>query len=240
MKGNFFQGIVFFWQGLNLIFKAEYRRYVLWPVLINLCLFLLIFVLLAWYLFHYLLHFTSDFPHWLTLLVGWLFWVLYGALTLIVGSFAFSLITNIIASPFYGLLAERIEKNKMGTIHPVPFSLIRILKRESLKLFSFLPWLLVFGVLFLIPPLWVILPVIIFFPVAIFVATQYIDYCPDNQGVPFKEVRALLRNHFLTVLGFGSIVSVALTIPGANLFVPPAAVAGGCLLWLQIYTGKTV
>jgi len=239
VKGNFFQGVYYFWQGALLIFHPGIRRYIFFPILINFILFAAIFVGMAWYLFGHFTDWTTDFPKWVLLLLGWLFWILYSAFVLIVGSFTFTLFTNLIASPFYGYLAEAVEKEKQPSgIITTPFSITHILWREVIKISYFLPWLLLFAVLFLIPPLWPFMPFIIFFPTATFIAMQYIDYCPDNQGIPFKTVRAKLNEAWLTMIGFGSMVSLAMTIPGANLFVPPAAVAGGCILWLNLQAGK--
>lgn len=234
MKGNFFQGVYFFWQGILLIFSPGIRRYIYIPILVNIFLFIFIFGGLAWYLFHYFTLWMADYPRWILWLLGWLFWILYGTLSLLIGTFTFTLFTNLIGSPFYGLLAEAVQKNVQGTIGSSPFSIPRILWREVIKISYFIPWLLLFAILFLFPPLWPVMPFIVFFPLAAFVATQYIDYCPDNNGIPFKIVRAKLKEMSFTMLGFGSVVSIAMSIPGANLFVPPAAVAGGCLLWLKL------
>jgi CysZ protein len=65
-------------------------------------------------------------------------------------------------------------------------------------------------------------------------AIQYIDYQADNEQVSLRRMLFLLKHSPLTVFGFGAAVSLALLIPGANLFVPAAAVAGGTALWLSI------
>lgn len=233
-KGNFIQGALFFWRGIIMIFSPEVRRYIIFPVLINIVLFVSIFGGLGWALMHYFTSWMADYPRWLMYLLGWLFWILYLALSLLIGAFTFTLSSNLIASPFYGILAEITEKKLNGATNNVPFSILKIVTREGLKIFYFLPWLLIGALLFIFPPLWPLLPFILFFPLAWFVAIQYIDYCPDNQGIPFKTTLLKLKEQSLTVLGFGCVVSFALGIPLANLFVPPAAVVGGCMLWLHI------
>lgn len=234
MQGNFLRGVAFFWQGILMIFSPGLRRYIILPVFINLVLFAALFGGLAYYFFEHFTLWTLNFPRWVIYILGWLFWLLYGILALLIGTFTFTLATNLVACPFYGILAEVCEKQLKGQTQDVPFSLIRIFRREIFKLVYFLPWLLVAGILFLFAPIWPILPFIVFFPLAWYVAVQYIDYCPDNQGITFKQAYRKLKEQSFTVLGFGSVVSIAMGIPGANLFVPPAAVAGGTALFLYI------
>lgn len=242
MKGNLIQGGHFFWQGLRLIFTAGLRRYMIGPLIVNIFLFVLVFAGLAWYLFHHLSQWVSDYPKWVIILIGWLFWLLYASLSLVISAFTFTIATNIIASPFYGLLAEAVERHYQPMLVSPPFTLstvFRILAREGIKLLYFLPGLLVCGLLFLFPPIWPLMPFVVFFLFAWFAAIQYIDYCPDNQGLSFKVMIKKLKSEApLTVLGFGLMVSIAMMIPGANLFVPPAAVAGGCALWLFLQGRK--
>lgn len=235
MSGNFFKGLFFFWQGLRYLSLPELRRYIIWPIIINLILFIIIFGGIGWVLLHYFTGWLSGYPHWVLLLLGWLLGILYILAVLFVGIFTFTLSTNIIASPFYGLLAEQTEKIISGKTDNLPFSLFKILKREIKKLLYFIPLFLLCLLFFIIPPLWPFLPFLIFFPLAWFIAVQYIDYCPDNQGIEFKAaIRNLKQQHLLTAVGFGSVVSIAMSIPFLNIFVPPAAVIGGTLLWLEV------
>lgn len=238
--GNPIKGVQYFLKGLRLIFSPELRKYIILPIIINLVLFLLVIAGMAWVLFHYFSSWLSDYPHWVLLIIGWLLGILYFLVMVFVGVFTFTLSTNIIASPFYGYLSEKTEKMIVGETQDLPFSMLRILKRELIKILYFIPLLLLCGILFLIPPLWPFLPFLIFLPLAWFVAIQYIDYCPDNQGIPFKVfIKKVKSEQFLTVMGFGSIVSLCISIPILNLFIPPAAVVGGVLLWLDTSKEKS-
>jgi CysZ protein len=60
----------------------------------------------------------------------------------------------------------------------------------------------------------------------------------DNNGLPFREMRRLLRSRLSLSLGFGSAAFLALTIPVLNLLAVPAAVCGGTALWASCFRSK--
>jgi CysZ protein len=294
---SFIQGVYFFLQGIGLIFKPGLRRYIVIPIIFNAILLILIFSTLALFLYHSLTPLTTDYPKWVIVIFGWLFWIFYSFITLLVSSFVFTVLTNIIASPFYGLLAEASAKlvgkemqyqqylritdqsgitdqdqssiknqssinfsssnnssasNKFSISNKPSLSsggtedanagwlktaLViapRTLAREGRKLLHFLPWFLLCLLFIIFPFAWPFLPFVWWLVLTYFLAVQYIDYQPDNQQIHFKSVLAILKQNKLVVFGFGTVVSFAMLIPGANLFVPPAAVAGGTALWLSL------
>jgi CysZ protein len=55
----------------------------------------------------------------------------------------------------------------------------------------------------------------------------------ENGGLRFAQTRKLLHRRRGLSLGFGGAVAVALLLPGINLLVMPAAVAGATLLWVE-------
>lgn len=202
-------------------------------------------------------------------LLGWLFWILYGLISLLVGTLIFTLLANLIASPFYGLLAEATAKLlqkeksyspqlllepslKNSSFSPsqnasasLPFSSNPSLKtillliphsiaRELRKLLHFLPWILLCGLCLIFPLTWPLFPFLWWIVVAWIFGVEYSDYHSDNQSISFKQTLKVLKNNAMMVLGFGSMVSLAMLVPGANLVVPSIAVAGGTALWLYI------
>jgi CysZ protein len=272
---GFFKGIHYFFQGLGLIFKPNLRRYIVIPILCNAIILVIIFAGLAFYLYYHFTPFWASYPKWIITILGWLFWSFYSFMTLMVSSFIFTLLTNIIASPMYGLLADATTKlllqnntesnlfsqNNMNTasntrnpdsiqnnstenpssetwLKTALLTAPRTLAREARKLLYFLPWIILCLLLLILPFAWPIFPFVWGVVLAWIIGIQYIDYQPDNQRIPFKEVLVLLKQEVLTILGFGAIVSLAMMIPGANLFVPPAAVAGGTALWLALSSHK--
>ncbi len=57
----------------------------------------------------------------------------------------------------------------------------------------------------------------------------------DNNLITFKRMRGYLRRRSLASLGFGGVVSVLTLIPGINLVLMPAAVAGATAMWIKEY-----
>lgn len=276
VSSSFIQGVYFFLQGIGLIFKPGLRRYIVIPIIFNAILLTLIFSTLALFLYHSLTPLITDYPKWVIVMFGWLFWIFYSFITLLVSSFVFTVLTNIIASPFYGLLAEAAAKlvgkekqykqylgitdqggiteqgdqraandqnqssnfnakdSNAGWLKTALVIAPRTLAREGRKLLHFLPWFLLCLLFIIFPFAWPFLPFVWWLVLTYFLAVQYIDYQPDNQQIHFKSVLKILKQHKLVVFGFGTVVSLAMLIPGANLFVPPAAVAGGTALWLSL------
>lgn len=234
----------YFISGYRLIFRSGIRRYVVIPLLINTVLF----AGLLWLLGHeynqltrWLMHFL---PSWLQWLSG-LLWLLFLFLVLLVMSHIFSLIANLVAAPFNGFLAEKIEamlvNESMSTtsgwkeflrdaprlivrqLHYIGYYLVRVL---ILVVMFFIP-----GVQVFVTPLWYVFG-------AWMMAVQYLDYPMDNHKIPFDEMRRLMRAKLGLNLGFGALVSLASMVPILNFLVIPAAVAGGTHLWVDHYLQK--
>jgi len=233
----------YLFQGLRLLNHPKIRWFVIAPLLINLFLF----IGLTWVAieqFGTLLNWMIDkIPDWLSFL-AWIFWILFGGFLLLVYGYSFSIIGNILASPFYGPLSERVEEvltgNNLSSTKTGKQLLAlagRSVKREFIKLGYFLPRII--GVLLLtlalsfIPVLNLLGPAIAFFWGAWSLALQYLDYPADNNQVGFIKLREELRNRRLISLSFGGSVLIATTIPVLNLFAMPASVIGATSFWLE-------
>ncbi len=238
MQDSFVTGIVFFLRGLKAVLSPGFRRFIILPILINLVLLIGCIILLALYFSRHFSGFMAIYPGWLTLLLGWLFWFVFWIMSIFVATLCFTFLTNILASPFYGLLAEKIEQHSslFPTLSTMSFwrSIPHILYREGQKLWHFIPWLLLCLLLLILPPTYPIAPFVWWVVLAWILAIQYIDYVADNQQVDLKTMLQKLKQKPFTALGFGASVTLLMTIPGINLVVPPAAVAGGTFLWLSL------
>ena len=114
MRNNPLSGALYFLRGLRLIFAPGIRAYVIVPLAVNVLLFsALIYFgaarfqgLLDWLL--------PTWLEWLSLLLMPVFIVV----ALVIVFFSFSLIGNLIAAPFNGLLAEAVECQLTGA--PIP------------------------------------------------------------------------------------------------------------------------
>lgn len=239
MRGSPGDAVNYFLDGARLIVKPGFRRFILIPLLINVIIFIgaTIALFIAFQDVFDWVH--SWMPSWLSFLT-WILWPILGLLLLVVYGYSFNLITNFIAAPFFGLLAEKIETQITGVAPPdeswgelIP----RTLLRESIKLWYFITRgllvFLIFVVLFFIPG-------VNFIGAAIGVvwgcwcmAVQYLDYPADNHKLEFPELRRRLNQQPLTSYSYGGIVLLGSMVPIINIFVTPIAVAGATLYWIN-------
>lgn len=232
-------GFHYFLRGLDMLFRSGLRRYVVVPLLIN----TLLFGGFLWFGVHEfsaLLHWLTDgLPTWLKWLSG-LLWLFFAFAAVVIVTYAFALVANLIAAPFNGLLSEKVEQSLTGSVAESHTGLLsalsegpRAIKRQVQYLFYYVPRALMMLVLFLVPLVHLIASPCWFLFNGWMMSVQYMDYPMDNHRVPFDEMRVKLKAKRATHLSFGSIVMFATMIPVLNFFVMPAAVIGATLLWVE-------
>ncbi len=226
-------------EGLKLVLSPGLRLFVLLPLAINLILFVALIGFAVQQFDIWITAFMPDLPEWLSFL-SYLLWPLFFVLVLLMVFFTFTLLANVIAAPFNGFLAEKVEVVLRGEDNFPAFrwsELIamvpRTFGRELRKLGYFLPRALGLLILSFIPvvnllaaPLWMLFGVWM-------MCVQYIDYPADNHKLGWNEMLAWLREKRWQSLGFGGSVYLALLIPGVNVLMMPAAVAGATLFWVR-------
>lgn len=231
-------GLLYLIDGFGLITKPGLRRFVIFPLLINIIFFIALFFFLRHYFADLNIWLTSFLPSWLSWLAK-VFWILFFFSFFIIFISFFVTVANIFSAPFNSFLAEKVELNLTGAI-PEPRTLMenlkdvpRIIGRQLSILGYYLPRALLIAILFFIPvvqilaaPLWFILN-------AWYLTLTYIDYPTDNHRVPIKVVRIWLEKRRWVALSFGICVLVASMIPILNFFVIPAAVAGATKFWVK-------
>lgn len=225
--------------GFQLIWQPCIRPYALIPIVINFILFIGFYVLAITYFQDFTHWFDNHLPHWLQWL-SHVLWLIFAIAILFTTAYSFTFISNLIAAPFNGLLAEQVElhitgrlttppTNFLATIKDVPRSLSRQLRYITYVLpraLGILFLLLIPGGQLIMGPLWFIFN-------AWLMALQYLDYPMDNHRVNFSDMKKQLWQQPITSLTFGLSVAVLTTIPLVNLFVMPAATAGATQLWLE-------
>jgi CysZ protein len=225
-------------EGWRTIRQPGLRRFVAIPLALNLLVFA---ALITWAIRRFgawMEQLVPQLPAWLGFL-EWLLWPLFALVLLLTLFLSFSLVANMIASPFYGFLAERIAERERGLVSEPPgFKEIllvapRSIARELRKIAYYLPRLVVLLVLTLVPVINLIAsPLLLLFGVWM-MAVQYLDYQADNDRVSFIDMLRWMRGHRALSLGFGLPVYLGMLIPLVNLLVMPAAVAGSTLLWVR-------
>ena len=234
MKGNPILGFSYVWRGFMQLGRPELRPYVAWPILINAILVSFLSYSGIQWLHGSIEDVLGYVPSWL----DWLYWILMPVAVmtvLLIFAYFFSAILVVIASPFNGLLSEKVEQQQGSTIpdESIPSMVKRTLLRELTKLGYMLPRYLGLIIISLIPVVNLAAPFLWFWFGSWIVALQYLDYSFDNHTRPFAETRTTLGQQPLTVLGFGAVVALLMTIPLVNWFVMPAAVIGATLLRLE-------
>lgn len=239
-----FNGFHYFVLGWKLILTPGIKRFVFFPFLIN----ILIMIGAIWWMFSHfniwtnrLMLYIPDWLHWLS----YLLWPLIILLILLFWGFCFGMLTNWIAAPFNGLLAERIEAKLTntslpeGSISNVLRDMPRVIRRELEKFFYHVPRLLLLLLFSLVPVIGPMLaPILLFLFSAWVLAIQYCDYPFDNHRISFVTMRRALQKHRMYHLQFGGIVSLFMLVPGLNMIVMPAAVCGATAMWVDYYRGR--
>ncbi len=232
------RGPAYLKEGWQSIRQPGLRRFVVVPLILNLLVFAAFITWSVRWFGVWMEQAIPSLPEWLGFL-EWLLWPLFALALILTLFFSFSLVANLIASPFYGFLAERIAERERGEISQAPgmadILLVapRSMARELRKIAYYLPRLLGLLLLTLIPVVNLVAsPLLLLFGVWM-MAVQYLDYQADNDQVRFIDLLRWMRGHRALSLGFGLPVYVGMLIPLVNLLVMPAAVAGSTLLWVR-------
>lgn len=235
---NPFAGIRYFFQGLKLIFQPGLRRYVAIPLAINFTLFGGLIWLGAGQFDAFMNRLMPELPEWLQW-SEWLLWIVFAVTALLILFFGFSLLANIVAAPFNGLLAEAVETHlsgerldSAGGWQKMLRELVPTLIDELRKLLYLAVWSIPFLILFIIPVVNLIAPFTWLAFSAWMLAVEYADYPMGNHGLRSDEQKRRLSEKRFLSLGFGGTVSIATMIPVLNFLVMPAAVAGATAMWV--------
>lgn len=234
MKGNPILGWGYVWRGFKHISQPGLRRYVALPILIN----ALLISLLSYGGISKLNSMMDGLLNYLPSWLEWMYWILMPIAVvtlLLVFAYFFSAVLVTIASPFNGLLSEKVERQHGAQV--ADEALLSVVKRTFAREWTKLKYMLprYFGLLILsfIPVVNLASPFLWFWFGSWIVALQYIDYSFDNHMRSFDEMRAALAAQPLTVLGFGATVALLMMVPVLNWFVMPAAVIGATILRME-------
>ncbi|MGQ9426193.1 sulfate transporter CysZ [Gilvimarinus sp. F26214L] len=230
--GNFLNGTRYLMEGMKLLNHPKLRLFVLVPILVNTFLFIILTTILIRQFGDMLDWFMEWLPNWLDFL-AWVIGVLVALFVVLIYGYSFSMITNVLAAPFYGYLAEKTEQLTTGRTldgESLLAMIPRTVVRELRKLWYFLWRSLLILILTFIP---LIGPLIGLLWGAWSMSIQYSDYAADNHQTPFGALRDRLGSRRGSALGFGGMVMLGMMVPVLNIFIMPAAVIGGTLFWVR-------
>ncbi|MBK7542658.1 MAG: sulfate transporter CysZ [Candidatus Competibacter sp.] len=239
MSLSFADGAGYVLTGLRWLPRAGLRGFVAVPLLINTVLF----SIGIWFGVNQLQRLDQALLNWLPTWLDWLHWLLWPLFiltALVVVFYSFTLVANLIGSPFNSLLADRVEKilaAQSATPRPsaattwrdflaIPFTELR-------RLLYFAGWAIPLLIVSFVPAINAAAPVLWAGFISWMLALQYADYPLGNRGLKFREQRQLLRRNWPLALGFGGMTLLLTSIPIVNFLAMPAAVIGATLLWNQ-------
>ena len=167
---------------------------------------------------------------WLRAGLGWVLTVAVFVALL----FLFTIVGNVLASPFLDAMTERILRELGETLPPSRGALRalgRSLVNQTLKLLFFGAIQIALLLLHLIPVVGTILHPVLSALVGIaFLGFEYLDYPLDARHVPVPGRFAWLGRNLGAALGFGTVLFPVLLVPFVGYAALPLAVAGASLL----------
>lgn len=233
-------------EGFRLLWHRRIRWLVIFPLIINLLLFSALTWFAAIWVGDWIDWLSATVPEWLQWL-AWIIWLLFALLLLVVYAFTFTLLANLIGSPFYGIMTERVLAMQRGDTEQKPQTsavLLTVARDSFFRQLQILAYMFprALGVLLLtlalsfVPVINIFSPLIASCWAAWTLALQYFDYPADIDQRSFREVRELAGNQRWLSLGFGFSALGAAAVPVLNLLLLPATVIGGTLLWCREYS----
>jgi len=238
-------GMHYLLQGLRLIRQPGLRRYVVIPLLVSILCFGGAIFGLSYWLDSLLDTLLGKLPAWLDWL-RYLLWPLFMLTCVLVVFYSFSIITNLLAAPFNGMLAEAVEQHLTG--QPIGTGGWRALARDIVpsllselrKLLYLALRALPLGILFLIPGINVAAPFVWALFSAWMLAIEYLDYPMANHWLHFAAQRKILRGNRMLSYGFGGSTLLLTMIPVVNFIAMPAAVAGATAMWVEEFRSENL
>lgn len=236
MISDIMAGSLMLARGLKLIRKPGIRRYVIMPLLINICLFGGL-IWLGYSQFAPLVEWAMSWvPEFLDFL-KWIIWLFITSMTAIIVFFTFTPIANIVAAPFNALMSEKIEEMMTGQDinSDLGFMALAVSSMGSQlrKLIYILLWSAGLLLVSLIPVINFISPILWVVFGSWLLSLEYLDYPMGNHDLTFARQKQILAQRRGLSLGFGGMVMILTSIPVVNFFVMPVAVAGATAMWVD-------
>jgi CysZ protein len=245
---DFLRGMSTIPPALQMLVAPGLRRFVWAPILINAAVFIGLFVLGYAWLQSVLAAWLPD-PsaidtgNWL----GWLyavflkllFWLLlplYLMASAVIAFFSFTVVANLVAAPFNGMLSARAEEQLTGAMpsdvqgRGLLVEIAGAISDELRKIGYFALWLLPLLLITVIPginllsaPLWLAASIWM-------ITLEYMDYPLGNRGLSFRDQRRWVGNRKLYHSGLGAGILAMTLIPGLNLIAMPTGVIAATIL----------
>ncbi len=228
-------------KGLMWLGKQPLRKFLIMPILINFVIYAIALGLGIFYINDVIAYLIPEKLHWLL----WLLWPLYFFCIAIIGFFSFTMLANLIASPFYGKLSARTLKIiKQNQPSPEPQenaanavaepTWLHAMLVELRRIRYLLKWMVLLGIISMIPGLNMLAPLLWAIFGAWGCAFEFFGYALENKSLLFPEQKEFIADVRFGSLSFGGVVLLGLGLPFINLLVAPAAVIAATLYVYEI------
>ncbi|BCR04582.1 sulfate transporter CysZ [Desulfuromonas versatilis] len=217
-------------------------KYVAIPFLINLVVFSSAVFLGFDFFNDVVIHYVPRGEAWYWAILYYFAWLVAVLVTAVVVFFSFTVVGNLVASPFNDLLSERTEEMLTGQKHDEPFSFaafwkdtLRVVGVEVKKMGLFVLVMVMILPLNLLPGFGsIIYSVLAFVLTVFFLVVEYLGYVMARKRLDFRQQRRYVLGRLATLAGFGTGVLALLAIPFLQFFCIPVGVVGATRLWCDL------
>lgn len=186
----------------------------------------------------------AQLPHgesWYWMVLYWLVWAVAVLLTAVLVFFSFTVVGNLLASPFNDLLSERTEQVLGGTANETPFAFGRFLREgwqtilmEGKKMAVFVVIMVLILPLNLFPGIGSAIYTLLAIGLTLlFLCFEYLGFVMVRKGLFFSAQKQYILARKFLMLGFSCGVMAILAMPFLQLLCIPLAVIGATRLWCE-------
>ncbi len=178
---------------------------------------------------------------WYWSVLYWFLWVIAVLLTAVLVFFSFTVVGNLLASPFNDLLSERTEEVLNGVINDESFSIGQFFRdagktvlMEAKKMWVFVVVMVLILPLNLLPGIGNGLYTVLAISLTLFfLCFEYLGFVMVRKRQFFREQKNYIFARKFLMLGFSFGVMAILAIPFFQLLCIPLAVIGATRLWCE-------
>lgn len=242
--GRFFRGLLYPYKALRFIMRHPLLyMYILIPLLIN----IIVFAGAAYFGIDFFgdlaNHYFPKETTWYWSLLYGIFWFFSLLFIAVLVFFSFTVIGNLIASPFNDILSEKTEDLLTSTnVVAAPFSLsgffknsLKVVRDEIKKISLFVIAMLLLLLLNFIPGIGVVIYTFCSFLLTVyFLVIEYTGFVFGRKNRSFRDQRHFVRQNAFLCAGFGCGLFILLALPFLQLLCIPIGVVGAALLCHEI------